>query len=377
MPVEFCGALDYDSPMQLQSSPSTFPPITDPQEAPRYDGALSRALSSLLHEARDEVFLRHTLRMYLVMAPAMAALWLLLHLPSPPAWLPAWLPALAYLGIWGMNVPPVILMLHNTMHRRFFKSARLNKWHPYTMTFFFGIPSGYREHHMGIHHMEDNMEEDISSTIHYRRDSFLHFLAYFGRFFVLTPIELPAYLIRKGRAPLGRRVIAMELAHEAIIVAVMILDWRFGLPAFLIPFVTCRFMMMAGNWGQHAFINTARKNDGVANAVTCINAAYNRRCFNDGYHIGHHLKASRHWTELPADFIANRERYAREGAIVFEGIDFFWISLLLWTGQWRALARHYVRLDGPRSDEEVIEMLKGRVQQVKSWPLEAIGVAAA
>ena len=81
--------------------------------------------------------------------------------------------------------------------------------------------------------------------------------------------------------------------------------------------------------------------------------------------------------DVPADFIANRERYAREGAIVFEGIDFFWISLLLWTGQWRALARHYVRLDGPRSDEEVIEMLKGRVQQVKSWPLEAIGVAAA
>ena len=99
-----------------------------------------------------------------------------------------------------------------------------------------------------------------------------------------------------------------------------------------------------------------------------------RRCFNDGYHIGHHLKANRHWTEYPADFLANRDQYAAEGAIVFEGLDFFLVSLLLWTGQWKTLARHYVRLDGPRSDEEVIAMLKSRVHPVRSWPAEAIGV---
>lgn len=93
-------------------------------------------------------------------------------------------------------------------------------------------------------------------------------------------------------------------------------------------------MMMAGNWGQHAFINVDHVNNGIANAITCINSGYNRRCFNDGYHIGHHLKANRHWSELPGDFIANRERYAKEGAIVFEGIDFFFVSLLLWLGRW-------------------------------------------
>ena len=362
--------------MEPLPSPAAVPAITDPQAAPRYpDGPLSRALAGLLHEARDEVFLRLTLRMYLIMLPAMVALFVALRLPSPP-WLSGWLPGLLYLGLWGLHVPPVILMLHNTMHRRFFRSPRLNKWHPYTMTFCFGIPSAYREHHLGIHHQEDNMEADISSTIHYRRDSFLHFLAYFGRFFLLTVVELPLYLIRRGRGALGLRVILMELLHEGIVVAALLLDWRFGLVAFLLPFFICRFMMMAGNWGQHAFINTARKNDGIANAVTCINAGYNRRCFNDGYHIGHHLKASRHWTELPADFLANRERYAREGAIVFAGIDFFLVSVLLWTKQWRTLARCYVRLDGPKSDDEVIALLKGRVEPVTSWPLEAIGARA-
>jgi hypothetical protein len=129
-------------------------------------------------------------------------------------------------------------------------------------------------------------------------------------------------------------------------------------------------MMMAGNWGQHAFINTGRKNDGISNAITCINCSYNRRAFNDGYHIGHHLKANRHWTELPQDFFDNWETYARSEAIVFEGLDFFLVSLLLWTGQWRVLARRFVRLnEGGQSDEDVIVMLKSRVQpvHVEDW----------
>jgi len=77
-----------------------------------------------------------------------------------------------------------------------------------------------------------------------------------------------------------------------------------------------RFGMMAGNFAQHAFVDAAQPENPYRNSLTCINSTYNRRCFNDGYHIGHHVKATRHWTEMPADFIANRERYAQEDAIV-------------------------------------------------------------
>ena len=152
---------------------------------------------------------------------------------------------------------------------------------------------------------------------------------------------------------------------------------RFAVVALLFPYVAVRFMMMVGNWGQHAFINTARENNGIANSITCINSGYNRRCFNDGYHIGHHLKANRHWAELPQDFLDNRERYAREGALAFEGLDFFFVSVLLWTGQWRTLAKRFVRLDGqPRSDDDVIAMLKARVEPVREEEWIA-GLAAA
>jgi fatty acid desaturase len=298
----------------------------------------------------------------------MVALWAALRFTH----LPAWIPGLVYLGLWGWSTPPIILMLHCTMHRSFIRSPKiLDKAHPFIMSAFFGMPMGFREHHIGMHHVEDNMHDDLSSTLQYRRDSFLHFLVYFFRFFFMIGFTLPAYLRRKRRFALARRAIFGELAQWGVVGgAFWLFDWRFALTAFLLPLILSRMSMMAGNWGQHAFINTSIANGGLSNAITCINTTYNKRCFNDGYHIGHHVKAKRHWAELPGDFIANKELYARQGAIVFEGIDFFMVSVLLWLGRWDVLAKRFVRLGPALSDEEVIAMLKARVQPVRAWPAE-------
>lgn len=346
----------------------TSPPfeITDITEAPTYgDGPLSRWCKKALYEARDEVFVRLSIKVILLMSLAMGALFAFMRWAPVPDWAKI-VGGGAYLGLWAWQSAPVILMLHCTMHRPFLRNPKiLDKMHPFVMSFYFGIPTGYAEHHLGMHHVEDNMPEDLSSTMRYRRDSFLHFLVYFGRFFFLILVELTRYLLRHRRTKMARRAVVGELTHQALIVLVCLLDWRFGLVAFAIPYFGIRFLMMVGNWGQHAFLNTARKNDGLSNSITCINSGYNRRAFNDGYHIGHHLKGTRHWTELPTELRDNHEMYAREGAIVFEKLDFFLVSVLLWTGQWRTLAKNFVRLDGkPRSDEDVIAMLKHRVQPI-------------
>lgn len=357
------------------SAVSELPELTDPEAAPDYgDSAFSRLCTSLLHDARDQVFIRLTLRMLLVMSVAQGALWWALHASLAPMWAIA----AAYLVIWGWFVSPVILMLHNTMHRPFLKRWKaLDRLHPYVMTFYFGIPVGYREHHVGMHHAEDNMLEDLSSTLRYQRDSFAHFLVYFGRFFFLSMIELPSYLNRHKKGKLARRAVLGEIWHLAVIAGACALDWRFGVIAFLLPYCVCRFMMMVGNWGQHAFINVHHKNNGIANAITCINSGYNRRCFNDGYHISHHMQAARHWSEHPAELRKKAEVYAKEGAIVFTGIDFFLVSVLLWLGRYDVLARRYVRLSGPKTDAEVEVLLRERVKPVEVWEAEAIGVGSA
>jgi len=162
---------------------------------------------------------------------------------------------------------------------------------------------------------------------------------------------------------MAKRAAVSEVLHIAIVLLAIRSLPAFGVIAFFAPYFICRFMMMAGNWGQHALPERPSHQQRLSNSITCINSTYNRRCFNDGYHIGHHLKATRHWTELPADFMDNRAQYAREGALVFEGIDFFMVSLMLWTGRWDRLAKHLVRLDGEeRTSEEVVAMLKSRVK---------------
>ena len=341
--------------------------LTDPTEAPKYpDSALSRWCKRSLYEARDEVFVRLSLVVVIVMSSSMAALWFALRTPA----VPPLLAVAAYLAVWGWFSAPVILMLHNTMHRPLIRRPTwLNFIHPYVMSFFFGIPTGYGQHHLGMHHVEDNMPEDLSSTMRYRRDSFLHFLVYFGRFLIFILGELTAYLLRKRRQRMARRAFFGEALHLGVIACAIALDWRFGVAAFAIPTAMVRFMMMVGNWGQHAFLNATRKNDGLSNSITCINSGYNRRAFNDGYHIGHHLKANRHWTEMPKDFLAHRAMYAEAGAIVFEGVDFFLVSILLWTGRWQFLARRFVRLDGQaRSNDDIIALLKSRVAPLTEWP---------
>jgi hypothetical protein len=344
--------------------------ITDPTSAPTYgDGLLSRWCKSALYDPRDEVFVRLAIRSIAPMAVGMVVL----------ARYFRWELAVAYFALWAWLVPPIILMLHCTMHRPFIRRPKwLGKALPFVMSFFFGIPTGYTEHHMGMHHIEDNMPTDLSSTMAYRRDSFFHFLAYWARFYFFVLCELASYLLKKRRYTMARRAVIGDMCHYAVLVIALAANWRFGLVAFLIPHFTVRFMMMTGNWGQHAFINTELVNDGYSNSITCINSGYNARCFNDGYHVGHHLKANRHWTEMPQDFLDNRETYVQKGALVFEGIDFFLVSVLLWTGQWRILAKKLERLDGrERSEEEVIALLKSRVQPVRleEWGAMQAGAA--
>jgi len=347
--------------------------ITDPTSAKAYgNGPLSRWCARHLQDPRDEVFVRLTLKMLPLHVVLMTGVWFAIQ----RAPVPTWLPIAGYMAIWGWLTPPVILMLHCTMHRPFFKSGALSKAHAFVLAALSGIPTAYRVHHTGMHHVEDNMGEDLSSTIRYRRDSFLHFLRYFFRFLFVI-FEMPPYLWRRKRFQLARRAVVGEVTQYAIVGTALAIDWRFGLATFALPFITCRFMMMVGNWGQHAFINVERRNNGLANSITCINSPYNQRCFNDGYHIGHHLRANTHWTEYPEDLARNKEKYAENGAIVFQGLDFFLVSVLLWTKQYKTLARRFVRLGAPMTDDEVIALLQKRVLPVVDAPAVFVGRKAA
>jgi hypothetical protein len=322
---------------------------------------LERTLARAVNDPRDVPFVVLSLAATFVVIPFAAAL----YVPGVFRW---WL-AVAYLAVNFLGfLDRYILMLHNTSHRVLYRPRLrwLNLYIPWVLGPFFGeTPETYFAHHLGMHHPENNLAEDLSSTLPYRRDRLADFLAYYGSFVTRGLWDLSKYLDRKKRSKLRARMLVGELGFMAFSVALLLVNWRATLVVFIIPVVAVRFLMMAGNWGQHAFVDASAPESPFKNSITCLADRYNRRCFNDGYHIGHHVKANRHWSEMPADFETNRAQYAREGAIVFRGIDFFAVWLLLMLKRYKTLARHYVVLDGTApSEEEIILLLRSRTSPI-------------
>jgi fatty acid desaturase len=154
----------------------------------------------------------------------------------------------------------------------------------------------------------------------------------------------------------------------AYLVAMLLLGWA-NWPATLVvlvlPLGLARVVMMLGNWTQHAFIAANSPDNCYTNSVTCINTPYNHKCWNDGYHISHHLKPALHWTDHPAHFRQNLAQYARHEAIVFEGIHFLHIFYYLMRRRYDLLARHFVELTHTqRTESEIIALLRVRTQRL-------------
>ena len=80
---------------------------------------------------------------------------------------------------------------------------------------------------------------------------------------------------------------------------------------------------------------------------------------------------------LPGDFLENLERYKKEGCVVFHGVDFFMVSVLLWTRQYGFLAKRFVRMPGDeRTDAEIISFLKARTRAISDDVPEGLVVNA-
>jgi hypothetical protein len=335
--------------MELVVRDPTYQPAATPS-------LLERVAEQMINDRRDVPFLRLMALLTATIIPTALAL----YLPGPFRW---WLGVL-HLALVLYFVGPFILMLHNTSHRRLFKKSWgwMNLYIPWVLGPFFGeSPETFFTHHVGMHHAENNLRDDLSCTLFYRRDSIIGFLRYFLRFFFLTFFELMVYFARKKRRSLLLRTLAGESFFLVGTATLLYYDWRATLFAFVLPFVFARFGMMAGNWGQHAFADQSAPENNYRNSVTCINSVYNRRCFNDGYHIGHHLKQTRHWTEMPEEFYANVETYAAERALVFDGLDNFtvWGALMLKRYDW--LARHVVPIgDHPPTHDELVAIMRER-----------------
>src|SRR5262249_2622647 len=141
--------------------------------------AVDAVLSRWINDARDLTFLHLSFSITTVMLPFAA----LLYWPGVFRW---WVAAIYLVINFAVYFDRYVLMLHNTSHRALFRKPYrwMNYYIPTLLGPFFGqSPWTYYAHHIGMHHPENNLAPDASSTMRYDRDSFRDFLLYWLRFF--------------------------------------------------------------------------------------------------------------------------------------------------------------------------------------------------
>ncbi len=341
--------------------------ITDPMSSrkDRYH-ALDRFFLSLIRDERDLPFVYLTLWITLfMMLPG-----LLLYFLQGWIW---WAVAGLYFYLNNFFFKgPFGLMLHCTSHRPFFKREYqfMNYYLPWVVAPFFGhTPETYFVHHIGMHHAENNLEDDDSSTMPYQRDSLVDFSRYFLTFFFKGVFELYRYHQRRKRKKLLARIVAGEVSFYIMVILLSLIDFPTTLVVFILPLLIFRLITMVGNWAQHAFVDPDDPANLYKSSITCINCKYNHKCWNDGYHISHHIRPNLHWTLHPGHLLENRKDYADNRAIIFDGLGFLKVFALLMGKKYDRLAEHVVNIDGTfESHEEVVALLKKRTQRILESP---------
>ncbi len=341
------------------------PPIIDPvfTDDIKYS-SFDTFWLKFIRDERDLPFVYLTIRITLILVP----LAVLMYLPFVTGWV-WWLVAAAYFYFNNFVFKgPFGLMLHCTSHRPWFKKdyGIMNYYLPWFIGLFFGqTPETYASHHLGMHHRENNLEEDLSSTMHYQRDNLWDFTKYFSNFFFYSVIPLIAYFKARKQNKLVRKVIRGELFFVLMCIGLCFVNWPATVMVFILPFVLSRLIMMMGNWAQHSFVDPEDPGNLYTNSITCINTPYNKKCWNDGYHISHHIKPAMHWTQHPEHLQDNLSKYAENKALVFEGIEFLGVWINLMKKRYDKLADHLVNIDGAfQSKEEAILIMKTRTAKI-------------
>jgi len=344
----------------------SFPKIIDPvfTHSPSYSSSDTFWLK-LVRDERDLPFVYLTLRITLIMIP----LGVLLYMPFITGWI-WWAIAAAYFYFNNFVFKgPFGLMLHCTSHRPWFKKEYkiLNFYLPWFVGLFFGqTPDTYSSHHLGMHHRENNMEEDLSSTMQYQRDSLKDFTMYYLNFFILGVIPLIKYFYERNQKKLGKKVMRGELFFIVLCIGLCFVNWLATVWVFILPLVISRLIMMMGNWAQHSFVDADDPGNHYKNSITCINVKYNKKCWNDGYHISHHIKPAMHWTKHPEHLQENLNDYADNKALVFEGVDFLFVWKNLMAKKYEVLEAHLVNINGMfNSKEDAIALMKSRTARIR------------
>jgi len=334
----------------------TDPVYTEPKEFSAYE----RFWLRFMNDKRDLPFIHLLTAIHLLVIPSA----IILYTPLLQGWY-WWALYVPYFYVSQMYFKGRFgLMLHCICHRKLFKKAYTWLFHYviWIVCPFFGhTPESYFAHHMGMHHVENNMVDDASSTLPYQRDSLRGFFAYYLNFLFLGFRDTFMYFFTRKRRKFYLRLGFGESMFYLFCIGMCFVNFKATLFIFIIPFIFARIVMMLGNWTQHAFVNPDNLED---NTINCINTKYNVACWNDGYHAIHHNRPAMHYTDIPGEFLKTKDQLAEQKVLVFDGIHYLHIFLWLMQKRYDKLADNLVNVNNMfASKEEAIALMKERTRK--------------
>ncbi len=219
--------------------------------------------------------------------------------------------------------------------------------------------------HIGMHHMENNMPHDASSTMGYQRDSLRSFATYLLHFLTRGSYDTLRYLYARRRKKLYLRLMWGECVYLLACIILCFVNLKATLFLLVMPLLLNRLVRVIENWTQHAFVNPANPDNAYNNSFCCINTVYNRTCWNDGYQVIHQLRPGLHYTELPGEFLRQKGDFVKNKALVFDGINYLHIFRFLMMKRYDRLAEQLVNIDDMFAcDGEAISLMKKRTQKI-------------
>lgn len=323
----------------------------------RWFGRIDAWLARGLQHPEDAFMVR---RFAVLALSAAFAGWALFH----RTW---WTVLLVYVAILAQG-ETLGLFMHMLSHRRLWRRRWrfLDVMPTWLVSPWLGEPPFlFATEHVLNHHAQDNGPRDLGCTMHYQRDSWRDLGRYILRFLAgRTGFAGLARLLRgKGSPRAVRRFHAGQLLFALLFLVMLWVDWVAAILLVAVPYVFVQAANRANNWTEHAFINPDCPGDPLGNAYTIVDSPFNTvASYNEGYHATHHRHpglANHLW---PQSFRDEIDAYRAADHLVFRGISSNDIFFLLMNRDYRALARRYVPWpDRPRSEEEVVAMLRRRV----------------
>ncbi|HUQ97307.1 MAG TPA: fatty acid desaturase [Chitinophagaceae bacterium] len=342
-----------------------FATLTDPVYVPKPAfTAYDRFWLRYINDKRDLPFIYLLTAIHILVVPTAV----LLYTPLLMGWA-WWLLAVPYFYVAQFYYKGRFgLMFHCICHRKLFRKKQqwLHTYITWLVCPLFGhAPEGYHSHHMGMHHVENNLPDDTSSTMAYQRDSLKSFLAYFLKFLFVGVKNTVLYLYYRKRKKMATKLTIGELAFYLFCIGMCFVNLKATLIVFVIPVLFARLVMMLGNWTQHAFVDGQQPDNLFTSSVNCINTPYNKICWNDGYHVIHHLRPGLHYSDMPGEFLKQAPLFAANKALVFDGLHYLHIFTFLLTKRYDKLADNLVNINGMFSSrEEAIQLMKERTRRI-------------